>query len=212
MKAGSRNTYTMVARAEGMVATRDRLVQATLQLALEQPYEDITLAAIAEAAGVSHQTVLNHFASKENVAAAAAELLAVQTQAARDRAAADDQPGAVAILVSEYERFGDANARWAAAPERLGSLAALLDRARAGHQAWLERIFSDRLPKAAPARRRAIHALHVATDVYTWKLLRRDLRLSRAETERIILELVSGILGGAGTGTGRRRRAKGGTR
>ena len=51
--------------------------------------------------------------------------------------------------------------------------------ARASHQAWLERIFSDRLPKTPGARRRAIHALHAATDVYTWKLLRRDLRLSR---------------------------------
>ena len=195
-----------------MVATRERIVQAALELALEQAYEDITLAAIAEAAGVSHQTVLNHFASKENVAAAAAELLGRQTQAARDGAAPDDQRGAIAILVGEYERFGDANARWAVASERLGSLAPLLDRARAGHQAWLDRIFSDRLPKAPAARRHAIHALHAATDVYTWKLLRRDLQLSRADTERIMLELVYGILGNAGRGTGRRRLSSGRTR
>jgi AcrR family transcriptional regulator len=205
MKLASRHTYTMVARAEGMVATRERIVQAAVKLALEQAYEDITLVDIAEAAGVSHQTVLNHFASKENVAAAAAEMLGRQTQAARDKATPDDHPRAIAILVGEYERFGDANARWAIASERLGSLAPLLDRARAGHQAWLDRIFSDLLPKAPTARRHAIHALHVATDVYTWKLLRRDLRLSRADTERIMLELVYGILGSAGTGTGRHR-------
>ena len=202
----------MVARAGEMVATRERIVQAALTLALEQAYEDITLAAIAEAAGVSHQTVLNHFASKENVAVAAAHLLASQTQTARDGAAADDQPGAIAILMSEYERFGDANARWAVTSERLGSLAPLLDRARAGHQAWLDRVFSDRLPKAPSARRRAIHALHAATDVYTWKLLRRDLRLSRADTERIMRDLVYGVLGSAGRGSGRRRRPPGGIR
>ena len=203
----------MVARAEDMVDTRERIVQAALKLALEQAFEDITLAAIAEAAGVSHQTVLNHFASKENVAAAAAEMLDRQTQAARDKARPDDHPRAIAILVGEYERFGDAGARWAMASERLGSLAPLLDRARAGHQAWLDRIFSDRLPKAPAARRHAIHALHAATDVYTWKLLRRDLQLSRADTERIMLELVYGILGsGAGTGTGRRRPSSGRTR
>jgi AcrR family transcriptional regulator len=209
MKLGRRQTYTMVARAEEVVATRERIVQAALKLALEQAYEDITLAAIAEGAGVSHQTVLNHFASKENVAAAAAELLGRQTQAARDAAAPDDRPGAIAILVSEYERFGDANARWAATSDRLGSLAPLLDRARAGHQAWLDRIFSDLLPKAPAARRRTIHALHVATDVYTWKLLRRDLQLPRADTERIMLELIDGILGSGGRGTGRRRRSPG---
>jgi hypothetical protein len=34
----------------------------------------------------------------------------------------------------------------------------------------------------------------VSTDVYTWKLLRRDLRLSRSETESIMGDLVRGIL------------------
>jgi AcrR family transcriptional regulator len=214
MKVVRRHTYTMVVRAGEMAATRERIVQAALKLALELAYEDITLGAIAEAAGVSHQTVLNHFASKENVAAAAAETLDRQTQAARDKARADDHPRAIAILVGEYERFGDPAARWAMASERLGSLAPLLDRARAGHQAWLNRIFSDLLPKAPAARRHAIHALHAATDVYIWKLLRRDLQLSRAETERIMLELVYGILGNdsAATGTGRRRLPSGRSR
>jgi AcrR family transcriptional regulator len=206
MKRAARNAYSMAVRAEGMAATRDRIVQAALTLALEQAYEDITLAAIADRAGVSHQTVLNHFASKENVAAAAAELLAHQTQSARDKAEPGDPPGAIAILVGEYERFGDANARWAIAAERLGSLAPLLDRARAGHQAWLDRIFSPFLPEAPAARRQAIHALHAATDVYSWKLLRRDLQLSRSDTERIILDLVSGVLGGE---VGRLRRSRG---
>ena len=194
----ARHTYTMVARAETVNATRERIVHAALTLALQQAYEDITLAAIAAAAGVSHQTVLNHFASKENVAAAAAEVLGRETAAARSTAKPGDHKGAVAILVGEYERFGDANARWAVSSERLGLLAPLLDHARAGHQAWLERIFSGRLPRTPEARRRAVHALHVATDVYTWKLLRRDLRLSRAETERIMLDLVNGILAGKG--------------
>jgi AcrR family transcriptional regulator len=139
----------MVARSEGMASTRERIVEAALKLLLEQAYEDVTLVAIAEAAGVSHQTVLNHFTSKENVGAAAAEVLSRQTQDVRARAVPDDQLGAIAILVGEYERFGDPAARWAIASERLGSLAPLLDRARAGHQAWLDRIFADRLPKAA---------------------------------------------------------------
>lgn len=184
----------MVARAEGMTATRNRIVQAALKLGLQQAYEDITLVAIAEAAGVSHQTVLNHFESKENVAAAAAEVLARETTAARALAKPGDLHGAVSILVGEYERFGDANARWAIASERLGSLAPLLDAARVSHQAWLEHICSDRLPAAPDARRDVIHALHVATDVYTWKLLRRDLRVSRESAERIMLNLANGVL------------------
>ena len=208
MKFAARRTYTMAARADGMVATRERIVRGALRLALEQPYEGITLAAIAEAAGVSHQTVLNHFESKEKVGAAAAEVLSRETTAARERARPGDSGGAVAILVGEYERFGDASARWAVASEQLGSLAPLLDTARTNHQAWLERIFADSLPNVSERRRRAVHALHAATDVYTWKLLRRDLRLSRAATERIMLDLVNGILATPSASSAQRSRSR----
>jgi AcrR family transcriptional regulator len=206
MKSPRRQDYKMVARAEGMALTRDRIVQAALTLVLEQAYEDVTLVAIAQAADVSHQTVLNHFESKEKVAAAAAEVLSRQTASVRAQAKPGDLTGAIGILVGEYERFGDAAARWAIASERLGSLAPLLDEARAGHQAWLEHIFSDRLPAAPGARRYAIHALHAATDVYTWKLLRRDLNLTRDTTERSMLDLANGVLDRL-SGRARRRRS-----
>jgi AcrR family transcriptional regulator len=205
MKVPRRQGYRMVARAEGMATTRERIVRAALKLAIEQPYEDVTLVAIAQAADVSHQTVLNHFASKEKVGAAAAELLSRETIAARARAKPGDLSGAISILVGEYERFGDAGARWAVASERLGSLASGLDEARAWHQAWLERIFSNRLPAGPGARRQAIHALHAATDVYTWKLLRRDLRLSRETVERVMLDLAIGVLDRISGGARRRR-------
>jgi hypothetical protein len=45
------------------------------------------------------------------------------------------------------------------------------------------------------------------TDNSAWKLLRRDLQLSRADTERIMRELVYGILGSAGTKTRRGGRS-----
>ena len=207
MKAPRRQRYTMRARADAVAATRERTARAMLKLALAQRYEDITLVAIARAAGVSHQTVLNHFHSKEGVAAAAAEVLARETAEARARARPGDVAGAIRVLVSEYERIGDANARWAISADRLGSLALLLDEARAGHQAWLQQVFAGGLPKAPEARRRAIVALHAATDVYTWKLLRRDLRLSRQETERAMADLVDGVLRGR---SARGRAASGG--
>jgi hypothetical protein len=37
-------------------------------------------------------------------------------------------------------------------------------------------------------------ALHAATDIYTWKLFRRDLRLSRSDTEAAMAALVAGVL------------------
>jgi AcrR family transcriptional regulator len=192
----STRTYTMASRADGVTANRERIARAAMGLFLKHAYEDVTLAGIAKAAGVSHQTVLNHFESKDGVVLGVAELLKTETMSARyDAAAPGDVPGAIRALVGDYEVMGDANFRWAAS-ERFENLAELLDDARRGHQEWLAAMFDDRLPTTPAARRRAVHALHAATDVYTWKLLRRDLGLSRTETEKTIADLVVGILEG----------------
>ena len=38
-------TYTMAARAEGVVAARERIARAAMELFLAQPFDDVTLAA-----------------------------------------------------------------------------------------------------------------------------------------------------------------------
>lgn len=192
----STRTYTMSNRAESVADTRERIVRSAIELLVENWYEDVTLAAIAAAAGVSHQTVLNHFESKEGVALAAAEVLKVETTSRRGRAPSEDVAGAVHVLVDDYEMFGDANVRWAVSAERLELLAPMMDEARAFHQQWLAQVFAFGLPSPVSECRRTINALHAATDVYTWKLLRRDLGLSRAETERTMVRLVNGVLAG----------------
>ena len=68
-----RRTYTMAARADAVVSTRETIVREAMQLFFDHAFEDVTLADIARAAGVSHQTVLNHFASKAGVAMAVAD-------------------------------------------------------------------------------------------------------------------------------------------
>lgn len=186
----------MTTRGVGAASTRDKIARAALGLLMEQSIEDITLGEIARAAGVSHQTVLNHFGTKEGVAGAAADLIMLETEDLRASAVPGDLRGAVRIVVEQYEQSGDSNVRWAMSAERLGSLAPRIDQARAYHQEWLTRVFADSLPREKSARRRTINALHAATDVYTWKLLRRDLELSRRETEKTMADLVAGILRG----------------
>ena len=139
--------------------------------------------------------MLNHFESKEGVAFAAADLVVASTNDARSGVAPGDTVGAVRRLVADYEQMGDANVRWAMDVEHLGSLAPLIEQARHSHRAWLEAAFEPDLPADAKARRRVVNALHAATDVYTWKLLRRDLGVTRAETERTMVHLVDGALG-----------------
>ncbi len=73
MKA--RRTYTMAARADAVVSTRETIVSEAKQLFFDNAFEDVTLAAIARAASVSHQTVLNHFGSKAGVVMAVADAI-----------------------------------------------------------------------------------------------------------------------------------------
>ena len=185
--------YTQSSRAETTAATRERIARTAMEMFFEHAYDDVTIVAIAKAAGVSHQTVLNHFDSKEGVARAAAEIISAETKAARDIAAPGDTEGAIRAIVGEYERFGDANFRWAATTE-LESLGPILDQARASHMEYLTRQFGDRLPATPAARKRVLTALYAATDVYIWKLLRRDLKRSRRDTEHTMADLVTAVL------------------
>ena len=43
-------------------------------------------------------------------------------------------------------------------------------------------------------RRRVLLGLHAALDVFTWKLLRRDLWLSQEQTEQQLTDLTLGVL------------------
>ncbi|HEX6945197.1 MAG TPA: helix-turn-helix domain-containing protein, partial [Casimicrobiaceae bacterium] len=55
----------MKARAEAAAATRARILDVAIEQFLERWYDEVTLAGIARAAGVSQQTVVNHFGGKE---------------------------------------------------------------------------------------------------------------------------------------------------
>ena len=192
----STRSYTQVARAEGTASTRDTIIRTAHTLFFEQAYEDVTLAEIAKASGVSHQTVLNHFESKVGVLLAVAEHAKAEIASTRDAAVAGDVAGAIHVLVGDYEQMGDANFRWNGAAARIEELAAILAEARVSHQEWLVTMFGDRLATTAAARKQQVLALHAATDSYTWKLLRRDLGCTRAQTEKTIVDLVVGILEG----------------
>jgi AcrR family transcriptional regulator len=198
-------TYHMRARAEAVEATRERLLDAGMQSFASRPYEEVTIAGLARDAGVSHQTLLNHFGSKEGLFLAVGEAFSARVAEQRGEATPGDARAVVDAVIRQYEALGDANARVAALNERIPTVAAILERARAYHQEWLAEMFGDRLPAAGAARREALAALHAATDVFTWKLLRRDLGLSRRATAEIMTRLVAGAVppapadkGGAG--------------
>jgi AcrR family transcriptional regulator len=186
----------MTRRAATATATRERIADATTELVRRRWYDEITVSDIARAAGVSPQTVVNHFGNKEAVFAATLERPIPATMATRLDAAPDDIEGAVRLLVADYEFAGDGIVRVLALEERFPSLGPALERGRAVQRRWLEDTFAAALAGLdGAARERRIDLLTCATDVYTWKLLRRDRGLSRAKTTTAIRELVEAVIG-----------------
>lgn len=193
MKTGNR-TYKMRARAEAVEATRERIARAAMERFFAEPYEDVTIAAIAADAEVSHQTVLNHFESKSGLFTAAADLFGAEARQRRAQWMPRDAESVVAFLMEQYERSGDGNVRVVALDGRIEAITDALKGARADHEAWLAEVFADRLPRNGAPRRQALGALYAATDVHTWKLLRRDLGHGRKATQQIITSMVTAIL------------------
>jgi AcrR family transcriptional regulator len=177
--------YSMDLRAAAAEATHERILTAAAEAFLECWYDEVTIAAVAERAGVSGQTVINHFGGKEQLAAAAYDRQSEQVVTRRYAPRAGDVPALVEAVVDDYETTGDGVIRLLALEERVPSLRPLLAKGREGHRRWVEEMFGE--PELVPE-------LVVATDSYTWKLLRRDQGLSRDETLAAMLGIVQALL------------------
>lgn len=183
----------MEARADAAQRTRERILQAAYDSWSEQDYDEVSLERVAARAGVTKQTVIRLFGSKDQLAYATADWQRPREESQRV-VEAGDLAGAVEVLIASYERMGDANIRVLALEKRVPALAYLLDQARQSHRGWVEGVFSPFLPKRkGAAHRKRVMAFYAATDVTVWKLLRRDLGLSRQDTAAVMLTLVSGL-------------------
>ncbi len=184
--------YTMTARAESAEQTRLRILDAMVQLAETHLLSDISLDDVATAAGVSVQTVLRRFGSRAGLVDAAfahatAEIAAERTAPVGDVAAC------VTVIVDHYERRGDRVVLLLAQEDDPG-VARITATGRRMHREWNEEAFGPHLPTDAAEREALVDLLTVVTDVYTWKLLRRDRGLDRTTTERRIHRLVTALI------------------
>lgn len=192
-----KRTYRMTSRAAAAEDTRQRILRAAYELWLEVDYDALRLEEVAARARVTKQTVIRQFGSKDQLAVAT-----VDWQRTREEAARTVEPGdlrqAVNVLLGRYERMGDANIRVLALEHRVPAIRYLLEQGRESHRAWVERVFRPYLPtRKGSAYRRKVTAFYVATEVMNWKLLRRDFRMSLADTRAVFLALVTALAGSA---------------
>lgn len=177
----------MTARAEAADRTRRQILGAAAELASERFIDEISLDAVAERAGVAVRTVIRRFGSRENLLRAAIDAANTQVATRRDETPPDDVADAVDALFDDYERWGDPLLMLLAQEQRHPELRPLLDDGRDMHRRWVERVFSPR---------DELHTAQIVavTDVYVWKLLRRDMKLSRRRAERALHGMIERLV------------------
>ena len=161
---------------------------------MTQWFDEITLDSIAADAGVTVQTIVRRFGGKEGLLGTAVKVLAVQINAEREMPSGD-----VGVMVNklfaDYERTGDAVIRLLAVEPRHEAIRPFTDLGRREHRRWVGNVLAELLGRLdAAAQQRALDALVIVTDVYTWKLLRRDMGRSVSASIATVQQMIQGIL------------------
>ncbi|MGE0225237.1 MAG: TetR/AcrR family transcriptional regulator, partial [Acetobacteraceae bacterium] len=187
--------YRQVARAAATQETQRRILAAFRVALRERWLDEITLDDVAAAAGTTRQTVIRMFGGKDGLIAAASD--AMKNEITLLRAVQPGAPPAAVAraLVADYEVTGDTVMRILAQEERHPPLTGILTLGRRWHRKWVEETFAPALERLAePERGQNVDQLVAVTDVYVWKLLRRDFRHSAAEVEDLIAGMLNKLL------------------
>jgi AcrR family transcriptional regulator len=185
----------MRARADAKAATRLRVLRAVLELSEEKLTIEITLDEVASRAGASVQTVLRHFGSRDGLLDEAVKLASAEVERER-QATPGDIDGALGAIVAHYEKRGDYVLRLLG-QEHDPRIAKVVTPGKQLHRRWVEAAFGPQVGARPPADRESlVDLLVVATDLYTWKLLRRDRGLDRQIVQARMRSLVTAILAG----------------
>jgi AcrR family transcriptional regulator len=184
-----------VARAQAQQRTRDALTAAAQSEFFAGRWEEVSLDAIAAGAGVTKQTLLRHFGSKDGLLEWALERGCDEIREQRFNAPTGDVAGAVENLLEHYETWGERAIRIAAVDGLGGVAGGLGRRARQLHYDWVDHAFGSLLegPSAKDrGRRRA--ALIALCDAHTWWLLSHDLELPPAEVRATLINAIQRLI------------------
>lgn len=189
-----KRAYVQTTRARAAEQTGRRILDAAYARFATAYYDEVTLGQIAEDAGVTAQTVIRRFGSKEGIVRALGGVVGPDVTARREAAPVGDVPAAVANLVDHYERDGDMSLHLLRQEHRVPAYAEVTELGKQIHADWCARVFAPWLDGTASDRRRRLAQVIATCDVYTWHLLRRQRGLSRRQTELALVELLEGVL------------------
>ncbi len=193
--------YSMSTRSTSVARTKGRILNAVLELSTEKLSVEIVLADVAARSGVTVQTILRHFGSREGLFDATVSFATAEVVAERE-APVGDISAAVRVIVDHYEARGDWVLSLLGQESSDARIRGITTNGKEVHRRWVQTVFEPYLRTQQPGlRSEAVDLLVVATDVYAWKLIRRDAGRSRDETEHRIVRLVQAILDSLSEGT-----------
>lgn len=214
----STRRYRQVARARATEGRRWRILRAAWDLFAERRYDDISVAAIAERAGVSERTVYRLVGPKERL------LDGWEEQATEERTAwtagedverpwalrigwqrwlHDDhgpiEPGDIAGFVAGtvrfHEEWGDALENVRRQAHEVQQFARFIAYSRRRHHENVDQLVGHLVAGPdADARRRRLELLYAVTDFPMWHVLRRDTGLGRQDVQAALLDLVQKLI------------------
>lgn len=204
MEGGGRRAYTLGARAAQADERRARMVAAAVGLLHERSFEEVTLQAVADAAGVSLKTVVRHFGTKDELVIACVRARSQEESALR-ATSPGDVGAAVRVLAERYEALGAMTLELVAIEGRFPAVAAALAHARRQHLAWLAEVFAPWLPRRASRERtRRLAQLFGATEIGVWHTWRTHLELDRRDAEAALASTLAALVASWGDGGGER--------
>jgi AcrR family transcriptional regulator len=188
--------YRQTARAEATQGLRERIVRAFLVALKSQWLDDITLDDVAVAARTTRQTVIRMYGGKEGLLKAAVEIWPAEIEAQVRPPEATTVEALASAMIGMLEELGDMYFRVLCLAPRHPELEHFTALGRARHRQWFTEALTPNLrDRSAVEIETVINECLIATDTYTWSLLRRTFGKGADETQTIMADMMRKALG-----------------
>jgi AcrR family transcriptional regulator len=196
MQRETARPYRQIARAEATEDLRSRIVHAFLNALKARWLDDITLDDVAAEARTTRQTVIRMFGGKEGLLKAAVDIWPAEVEAQVRTPECKTVEALAAAMVGMLEELGDMYLRVLCLAPRYPDLEHFVALGRARHRQW----FTDTLRPILEGRgaseiEQIINECLIASDTYSWSLLRHSFGKSVEETVSTITDMMNKAIG-----------------
>ena len=190
-----KNTYNNTNRQLKAEATKRSIIKALGKLWTQYSINDITLDMIAREANVTKRTILRKFGSKEGLLTESLSYDPADISAKRNHAKPGDIDDILNTLLSNYENIGEAAIRTINLESELEVARQIGVKGRKLHRNWCKKVFAPFLPNSkSPNFEIQLTSFISVTEIYLWKLMRKDLKLSKKKTFAIFKNMLEGVI------------------